>query len=47
LCFNGSCCKLPSDRNIVPDPAAHLLDLVDRLSLVRARDFANAGIPAV
>jgi len=47
LCFYGSCHQLPQDRNIVPDPTTRLLDLVDRLGLVRARDVANAGIPTV
>ena len=31
----------------MPDPTTRLLDLVDRLGLVRARDVANAGIPTV
>ena len=29
------------------DPTTRLLDLIDRLGLVRARDVANAGIPTV
>jgi hypothetical protein len=47
LRFDGSCHQLPRSRNIVSDPTTRLLDLVDRLGHVRARDAANAGIPTV
>jgi len=47
LHFYGSCHQLPLNHDIVPDSASRLLELVDRLGLVRARDVAAAGIPTV
>jgi predicted transcriptional regulator of viral defense system len=47
LRFYGSCQQLPYNRNNMASPADHVLDLIDRHGLVRARDVKAAGIPTV